>query len=180
MALTAKQQSFVYHYIDVLNGTEAARRAKYKGNDVTLASIASENLRKPKIREEIDRRLAVMSMSSGEIVYRLNTHARASLEQFVTIRDGGDVYVDIEKAIDAGALGNAKKITQVKNIFTDRDGNTDVSYKTSIELHDSQSALDKLAKIGGLYIHRQEVTGAEGKDLIVQFIDYGLDDTVTD
>ncbi len=49
-----------------MNGTEAARRAGYKGNDNTLATVAAENLRKPAIRQEIDRRMALL-MSNAKI-----------------------------------------------------------------------------------------------------------------
>lgn len=38
------------------NATEAARRAGYEGNDVTLAAVGSENLRKPLIAEAIKAR----------------------------------------------------------------------------------------------------------------------------
>ena len=53
MALTPKQKAFADYYIELGNATEAARRAKYKGNDVTLAAVGSENLRKPQIAEYI-------------------------------------------------------------------------------------------------------------------------------
>ena len=55
---TLKQRSFVIWYVaaDVNgNGTEAARRAMYKGSDNVLASIAKENLRKPHIAKEIEK-----------------------------------------------------------------------------------------------------------------------------
>jgi phage terminase small subunit len=54
--LTLKQRSFCvwYYQPDVNgNGTEAARRANYKGNDATLARVAYENLRKPLIIAEL-------------------------------------------------------------------------------------------------------------------------------
>lgn len=53
MKLTPKQKAFADYYIELGNATEAARRAKYKGNDVTLAAVGSENLRKPLIMEYI-------------------------------------------------------------------------------------------------------------------------------
>ncbi len=46
--LTAKQRAFISWYISAevnCNGTEAARRAGYRGNDNTLATVAFENLR---------------------------------------------------------------------------------------------------------------------------------------
>lgn len=49
--LTKKQHAFIAEYLKTGNGTEAARRAGYKGNDITLATVAKENLRKPPILE---------------------------------------------------------------------------------------------------------------------------------
>ena len=51
--LTAKQEIFARHYVDTLNGTEAARLAGYKGSDSVLAVTAHDNLRKPNIRIKV-------------------------------------------------------------------------------------------------------------------------------
>lgn len=59
--LSGKQKLFGDWYTSAevnCNGTEAARRAGYKGSDATLAAIASENLKKPNVRRYIDQRLA--------------------------------------------------------------------------------------------------------------------------
>ena len=57
MALTLKQKAFADYYIELGNATVAARKAGYKGNDVTLAAVGSENLRKPQIAEYIAERI---------------------------------------------------------------------------------------------------------------------------
>lgn len=57
MALTLKQKAFADYYIEFGNATVAARKAGYKGNDVTLAAVGSENLRKPQISEYIAERV---------------------------------------------------------------------------------------------------------------------------
>ena len=54
MKLTAKQQRFVDAWDG--NATAAAKAAGYKGNDVTLQAVGSENLRKPLIAEAIKAR----------------------------------------------------------------------------------------------------------------------------
>lgn len=63
--LTAKQDAFVRWYTSAevnMNGTEAARRAGYRGNNDTLRVVASENLAKPYIRRQVDSKLkAVLS-----------------------------------------------------------------------------------------------------------------------
>lgn len=52
--LTQKQQRFIEYYDG--NGTEAARKAGYVGDDTVLAQVASENLRKPYIKEALENR----------------------------------------------------------------------------------------------------------------------------
>ncbi|OZB11179.1 MAG: hypothetical protein B7X67_04995 [Rhizobiales bacterium 39-66-18] len=54
--MTPKQHRFVEEYLIDLNATQAAVRAGYSPK--TAAFIASENLRKPYISEEIDRAMA--------------------------------------------------------------------------------------------------------------------------
>ncbi len=46
---TRKMEAFCRFYFIDLHGTQAARDAGYKGNDVTLASVGYENLIKPQI-----------------------------------------------------------------------------------------------------------------------------------
>jgi hypothetical protein len=58
--LTLKQRRFIDEYLLSGNATEAARVAGYKGNRATLATVASENLAKPYIAEEVRRRDAQM------------------------------------------------------------------------------------------------------------------------
>jgi hypothetical protein len=54
--LTLKQRKFVDAYWGEAKGnaTKSAKMAGYKGNDVTLASVGKENLRKPRIRKAIE------------------------------------------------------------------------------------------------------------------------------
>ena len=54
--LTLKQQKFVDAFIKTGNATEAARKAGYKGNDITLGSVGAENLKKPQIISAIEKR----------------------------------------------------------------------------------------------------------------------------
>lgn len=62
--LTTKQQLFIDAYLECWNATEAARQAGYKGNDITLASVGWENLRKPAIAAAIDHRISELSKDS--------------------------------------------------------------------------------------------------------------------
>ena len=67
--LTMKQMAFCVHYVSAsvnLNATAAARRAGYKGNDNTLGTVGFQNMLKPAIRDEINRRMAI-ALSGAEV-----------------------------------------------------------------------------------------------------------------
>lgn len=61
--LTAKQQRFVEEYLVDLNATQAAIRAGYKAK--TAAVIGSENLKKPYVKAEIQKRQQEKSNKTG-------------------------------------------------------------------------------------------------------------------
>jgi hypothetical protein len=71
--LTLKQERFVTAYLGEAHGnaTLAAKVAGYAGNDVTLSSVAVENLRKPLIRRLVDERLEAEVPSSAVILREL-------------------------------------------------------------------------------------------------------------
>jgi len=78
--LTMKQMAFCVHYVSAsvnLNATEAARCAGYKGNDNTLGTVGFQNLLKPAIRGEINRRMAI-ALSGAEITVE-NTLKRLTM-----------------------------------------------------------------------------------------------------
>ena len=173
---TGKQEAFIDHYLSTLVGVEAARLAKYKGNYNTLGVVAHENLRKPKIRNEINRRMKELTIAPEEVIFRLQDHALGSLEAFVRFNGDGTFWVDLDKAKEAGVLHLAKEIKQDKKVYADKDGNIETTYRTEVKIHDSQAALDKLARCYGLYVDRKELTGKDGEPVQIKFIDYGLDD----
>lgn len=59
MRLTEKQRKFVEAYLGEAEGnaTRAAELAGYKGDENTLSTVGSENIRKPKIRKAIRERV---------------------------------------------------------------------------------------------------------------------------
>lgn len=78
--LTPKQELFIAHYLDSLNGTEAARRAGYKGSVSVLGKTAFDNLRKPKIKEAIAEGMKKLAMPRDEVVVRLSMMASGILK----------------------------------------------------------------------------------------------------
>lgn len=92
--LTTKQKLFVEAYIANPNGTEAARKAGYAGNDNTLASMAKENLRKPQILKLIEKRIEKEAMTSDEVLNELADIAKSDWREHQIVKydkDGNEV-----------------------------------------------------------------------------------------
>jgi phage terminase small subunit len=145
--LTNKQRLFIEHYLQCWNGTEAARRAGYNGNDNTLGSIGSENLTKPKIRDEIERRIAAEAITANEVLWQLGKQAKGSIADFLTVGDDGKIEIDPRKVKELGHL--------LKKVHFEGD-------RIRIELHDAQAALVHLGKHHGLFKERHEHSGPDG------------------
>jgi hypothetical protein len=150
--LTDKQEAFICHYLVCLNATEAAFRAGYSGSRATLAAVGYENLRKPHIRAEIDRRMAALSMSANEVVFRLTEQATADFSEYMVqgaIKDDDGehlsvITLDLEAVKKAGLGRLIKKITNSK-------------YGPVIEFYDAQAALMALGRRHGLFTDRVTV-----------------------
>lgn len=145
---TDKQRVFIDAYIITLNGYTSAKLARYKGSYETLQSIASENLRKPHIRAEIDRRLADLSMAADEVVARVARIARGSMADFLDIDENG-ASLNFLKAKELGVLDRVKKYKETETRQRGKDG--DIIIRREIELYSADSALDKLIRVHGMY-----------------------------
>jgi phage terminase small subunit len=146
-----KQEQFALEYVKDFNGTRAAERAGYGGDDSSLAVTASRLLRKANIRHKVSSLIESNAMSSQEALWRLASMARVDISDFIkgTNEEFSLNWTNIRKY---GFL--IKSITQTK-------------YGLKIELHDSQKALELIAKHLGLFTDRLDVTSS-GR---------GLDDT---
>lgn len=87
--LRPKQLRFIAEYLRDQNGTQAAIRAGYSAR--SAASIAEENLKKPDIRAEVDRRLEELMersiMTKKEVLREMSRIGRADLSE-VTDEEG--------------------------------------------------------------------------------------------
>lgn len=179
-ALTAKQRQFVDEYLVDFNATQAAIRAKYSAR--SAASVGSENLRKPEIQAEINRRLDSI-MPRAEILGRLAQQARATMQDFFFIGmeertiekrrivvstgrgdDGGTETIleeTEEKAMRPAVYlslvkaQNLGKMHLIKKYSLGPKGE-------SIELYNAQDALTTLGKYHAMWVDRAEVTGEDG------------------
>jgi len=79
MSMTPKQQAFVNEYFKDFNAKEAAIRAGYSEN--SAHSIGWENLNKPYLREEINKRVELYAMGANELLTLLSDIARNEKER---------------------------------------------------------------------------------------------------
>jgi phage terminase small subunit len=86
--LSLKQQKFIDAYLGAANGngTKAAQLAGYKGSPQTLKAVASENLAKPNLAREIQKRLKT-AMTGDEVLQELSDLASADCDEPVRVSD---------------------------------------------------------------------------------------------
>lgn len=103
--LTAKQELFARHYVDTLNGTEAARLAGYSGGDPTLAVTASRTLRNAKVKTRIAILFRDRVITPEELLTRVALMAIGQIPTKIVHREGGknpgiETSYDTAKAAD--------------------------------------------------------------------------------
>ena len=136
--LTDKQKLWVSAYLETWNATEAAKRAGYQGNRNTLSTIGAENLNRPKLRAEIEKRLTEAALSANEVLARLSEQAKARHSDFFD-RWGRPNWEEIR------ARGHL-----VKKVYNTLHG-------WRVELHDNQKALELMARHHGLLVDRIQI-----------------------
>jgi hypothetical protein len=142
IGLTIKQQLFVEHYLQTRSGFRAAKLAGYAGVDYTLRQVAAENLAKPAIRAEIDRRLKPLIHSSTRVLAGLAAIADADSQD--VFEDDGSF--DFSKAKERG-------ITRlIKSLAYDKD----TGKITKVELHNAHEGLRDLGKFHKIFVERVE------------------------
>lgn len=94
--MTAKQTRFCDEYLIDFNATQAAIRAGYSKH--TAYSIGSENLKKPQIKELIDKRLEELSLSAKEVTKLISDIAKSSLNDYMITTELVQ-YPSVEKSL---------------------------------------------------------------------------------
>lgn len=169
MALTGKQAVFAEEYLRCFNKTEAARRAGYTGNNVTLGAIGYENFKKPQIQKYIQLRLSETAMSADEVLARLASHARGDISDFWEISEGGHLSVNLGSKKAQKSLHLIKKLkTKTKSYVQGDDEAATLVTEVDIEfeMYDAQSALAHIGKHHRLFVDRTEVSGKDGAPLV--------------
>jgi len=150
--LSYKQKRFIDAYLISGNATQAARKAGY--SERTSYSIGPENLKKPEIKSEIDRRLKESAMGADEVLKRLADQARASLLPFVEITEDGFVYFDFSHPDAKDYMHLIKKIKTKRARQITGNGEDEEMWENEwveVELYDAQAALVQLGRHHALF-----------------------------
>ena len=142
--LTLLQHRFINEwFLTGGNATQAAKRAGYKGSYSTVAVTGHDNLKKPKIKAAIDKRLQDESMGVDELLFRISQTARMDISPYLD-KYGRLIGIDLKRMVSDGHGHLVKGIKQTK------DG-------TEIILKDPQKAMDQLLKFYGADKHETVV-----------------------
>jgi phage terminase small subunit len=161
--LTLKQRRFCLAFVGEAagNGTEAARVAGYKGNDVTLAAVAYENLRKPQImdliaslRQEAEKRAGDKILSATETLVGITKIAESDI---------AELFPDDPFLQEAKRLGVSRLI---KTITRDKD----TGRITKLEMYSAQTSLQDMGKYHKLFPTKIEISATE--------IDHVIEDAI--
>lgn len=147
--LTDKQRRFVDEYLVDLNATQAAIRAGYSSK--TANRIGAENLSKPDIQREIQKRQKELSEKTNITQERvLREYAKiAFFDPRKLFQDNGQPK-DITMLDDdtAGALAGLDVLEEYEGSGRDREF---VGYTKKYKIADKLRALDALGKHLGLF-----------------------------
>ena len=143
--MTAKQQRFCDEYLIDLNATQAAIRAGY--SEKTAAVIATENIRKPNIRDYIEKRMAEKEESliakQDEVMKYLTAVMRRELSEHMV------VTVSEEKSYyEPDSNGTMRKRTEKRE--------TPEIVEIPARLADANKAAELLGKAYTLFTDRVE------------------------
>lgn len=121
--LTAKQQRFCDEYLIDMNITQAAIRAGYSKK--TAYAIGQENLKKPMVKEYIEKRMAekeaALIADQTEVMQYLTSVMRGGSSSSVLARDEAGADRVIEKPPDEKErLKAAELLGRAHMMFTDK------------------------------------------------------------
>ena len=160
--LKPKERAFVDMYFRCnMNGTDAYSRLHPEAQRDTCRAKASEIVAKDNIQAAINDHLTKNAMGKDEVLSRLSAIARASEFPFIRITDEGFCYFDFS---DPEAEQYFFLIKKIKTKRTRRilghgeDKETWEDEWVEVELHDSQAALNTIAKYHGLLTDKVDIT----------------------
>lgn len=142
--LTPRQQRFVDEYLSSGNGTRAAIEAGY--SERSARSIASELIRKPAIRDELERRQGEMRRRADLTAFLVARHLAA-----IAFASYGDLYRDDGSPKRGDELDSETRIA-IRSLNRPRKVHSHTPLVgTPFRLYDKIRALNLLCQVSGFY-----------------------------
>ncbi|MFM1581223.1 terminase small subunit [Helcococcus bovis] len=133
--ITLKQQKFIDEYIISGNASDAARKAGYSKK--TAGVIGEENLKKPYLREEIEKRLKEINdakiLTIEEAMQITTKIARGEPRTIIKKDVNGEEYQDIEYPSYNDMNKATEHFYKIKGQFLERQ---EVEHKGSVQFVD--------------------------------------------
>lgn len=166
---------FVQEFLVDLNGTAAARRAGYKGNERTLAVTGARLLRSANVAKRIEaakvermnRTKITADVVLGEILRLSRADLADAFDKNGNLKPIHEIPEDVRRAISA---------VEVDELFDGKGKDRKhVGFTRKVKFWDKTKALELLCKHLGLLVEKHEVTGKDGAPLVA-----GLAEVPTD
>lgn len=169
--MTKKQKLFIEEYLIDLNATQSAIRAGYSSD--TAYSIGQENLKKPEIKNHIDKALAERSRRTGISQDRvIQELARIAFVKMTDVVDPDTCQIRYDATDDDIAC-----IEGIK--YKRSESETGSSIEREVKFASKLKALEHLGKHLGMFREKVDLTvDASGKldDILSQMGGEGLDE----
>jgi len=146
MALSAKQELFVYEYLKCFNATRAAIAAGY--SERSAYNQGSRLMKNDDVTRAIEQFMQANAMSATEVIHHLTQIARGDMDELMDDKGNLDIY----EARQHGATNLIKRVRQRSIVTEDSD-----IHEAEIEPYDRLKALELLAK----YHHLTTTTRVE-------------------
>lgn len=147
MALTNKQKNFIEEYLIDFNATQAAIRAGYSSK--TANRIATENLSKPVIQKEIERRIQERQqrteITQDRIVEELAALSFSKITDYLEIENGEVIFKDTSELTE----DQKRAILSVKQ----------TQYGIEIKLNNKTKPLELLGRHLGMWNDKESPNG---------------------
>ena len=161
--LTDKQKKFIDEYLVDLNATQAAIRAGYK--EKAAYRTGAENLRKPQIQEEIQKRMEERQkrteITQDMVLQELAAIAFARATDYVSVMGGMVQVKDTDQLSDS-------QIAAIAGIKETQNG-------IEVKLGSKEKTLELLGRHLGMWNDKLDVAGDMDMKIVV---DYGdVDET---
>lgn len=170
----AKHECFCQEYLIDLNGTQAAKRAKYSAR--TAGEQACRLLTDVRIQARIAELKAIRNertrVTQDRVVKELAMLGFSDLANYITIDPlTGAIQAKGFEDMPPGESRALKAIKEDRAIKEDADGKGVTVYdKVSFTMHDKIRALEILARHLGMLVERHEMMGDGGGPIKIEYV----------